>query len=185
MTIDLSCGCQPGVIAASHATASVRRPQPIMEIAVIPAAMNETASVRTPCLSLELAAGARDIAAAQRLRYRVFVEEMGARATVHSPPIPRPCIPGSRIAISRPLNTGSSFDRRWWPSRIQSDRPGRRLRSLRAIFASALGSAASQHGIRTSTSPTFRSSCPLPAPRRARRVKRTTSARLRDAGVVV
>ena len=39
----------------------------------------------TPKLSLELAAGLCDIAAAQRLRYRVFVEEMGARATAHSP----------------------------------------------------------------------------------------------------
>ena len=39
----------------------------------------------TPELSLELAAGPADIAAAQRLRYRVFVEEMGAGATVHSP----------------------------------------------------------------------------------------------------
>lgn len=61
-----------------------------MEIGVIPAATNEMPTDRkridaTPQLSLELAAGSGDIAAAQRLRYRVFVEEMGARATVHSP----------------------------------------------------------------------------------------------------
>ena len=49
------------------------------------AAVNEKEIERTPQLSLELAAGSRDLAAAQRLRYRVFVEEMGARATVHSP----------------------------------------------------------------------------------------------------
>jgi putative hemolysin len=61
-----------------------------MEIGMIPAAMKESAADkkiidRTPKLSLEFAAGLCDIAAAQRLRYRVFVEEMGARATVHSP----------------------------------------------------------------------------------------------------
>lgn len=54
------------------------------------AAMNETTADkkiidRTPQLSLEIAAGLCDIAAAQRLRHRIFVEEMGAQATVHSP----------------------------------------------------------------------------------------------------
>ena len=38
-----------------------------------------------PLLSLERATGAVDIAAAQRLRYRVFVEEMGAQTSLHSP----------------------------------------------------------------------------------------------------
>ena len=69
----------------SHAAVSLKRSQSIMEIAVISAAMNEKKVWRTPQFSLELAAGSRDIAAAQRLRFRVFVEEMGARATVHSP----------------------------------------------------------------------------------------------------
>ncbi len=52
---------------------------------MISAAMNEVGFDGTPQLSVELAAGSADIAAAQRLRYRVFVEEMGARVTVHSP----------------------------------------------------------------------------------------------------
>jgi putative hemolysin len=61
-----------------------------MEIGVISAAINENAIDKkviasTPQLSLELAAGSGEIVAAQRLRYRVFVEEMGARVTVHSP----------------------------------------------------------------------------------------------------
>jgi putative hemolysin len=61
-----------------------------MEIGMTPAATNESVADkrtidRTPKLSLEFAAGLCDIAAAQRLRHRVFVEEMGARATAHSP----------------------------------------------------------------------------------------------------
>jgi len=39
----------------------------------------------TPELSLELATGSADRAAAQRLRYRVFVEEIGATPRVYSP----------------------------------------------------------------------------------------------------
>jgi len=39
----------------------------------------------TPELSLELATGSAGRAAAQGLRYRVFVEEMGAAPRVHSP----------------------------------------------------------------------------------------------------
>jgi putative hemolysin len=76
---------QPVVIAVSHAVVSLRQFQSIMEIAVISAATNEQAFDVAPHLYVELASGASDIAAAQRLRYRVFVEEMGARATVHSP----------------------------------------------------------------------------------------------------
>ena len=45
----------------------------------------ENSAAGFPPLSLELATGTGDIAAAQRLRHRVFVEEMGARATARSP----------------------------------------------------------------------------------------------------
>jgi putative hemolysin len=47
--------------------------------------MNQAAIEWTPRLSLELAAGSRDITTSQRLRHRVFVEEMGAQIAVHSP----------------------------------------------------------------------------------------------------
>lgn len=51
---------------------------------MFPAAMTEKAFRSTLRLTLEHATGSGDIAAAQRLRHRVFVEEMGARATLHS-----------------------------------------------------------------------------------------------------
>lgn len=52
---------------------------------MVPAAMDGETRERTPRLSLALATRSCDIAAAQRLRHRVFVEEMGAQATVQSP----------------------------------------------------------------------------------------------------
>jgi putative hemolysin len=56
-----------------------------MEIAVLADVGVEKIAERMPRLSLELATVSSDVAAAQRLRHRVFVEEMGARATLHSP----------------------------------------------------------------------------------------------------
>jgi putative hemolysin len=52
---------------------------------VVPAVRTDNAIARMPRLSLNLAVSSNDIAAAQRLRHRVFVEEMGARPTVGSP----------------------------------------------------------------------------------------------------
>jgi putative hemolysin len=74
----------------SLAAVNLKQSKSIIEIGVISAAINENAIDKkviasTPQLSLERAAGSGEIVAAQRLRYRVFVEEMGARATVHSP----------------------------------------------------------------------------------------------------
>jgi putative hemolysin len=70
---------------ASQVTVSFGLPQSITEMAVLPDDRNEKAAQTTPRLALGLAAGSSDIAAAQRLRHRVFVEEMGARATARSP----------------------------------------------------------------------------------------------------
>jgi putative hemolysin len=69
---------------ASQVTVSFGLPQSITEMAVLPDVRNEKAAQTMPRLSLGLATGSSDIAAAQRLRHRVFIEEMGARANVHS-----------------------------------------------------------------------------------------------------
>lgn len=47
---------------------------------MFPRVRTEQVGLRVPALSLQLATTTHDIAAAQRLRHRVFVEEMGARA---------------------------------------------------------------------------------------------------------
>ena len=70
---------------ASQTTASVRLSRPIKEMAVLAEARTEATIKREPRLSLGFAISTDDVVAAQRLRHRVFVDELGASPTAHSP----------------------------------------------------------------------------------------------------